>query len=1036
MKRSFAIIVIFVALAMLGCALIPRLTVKLMPSRTLPSLTVSFSMPNAASRVVEREVTAKLEGLLARIQGVKEIRSMSNNGGGSITIGFDKHTDMEHVRFEASTIIRQAWPELPSGVSYPSVSASRTISRSGRPVLSYTIISAGRASEIMKYAEENIRPVIGRIDGVDRVQIYGATPMEWRLTYDSDRLKALGLTPYQIQNAIASQSQRQFLGSGMTESGEWLALVCADSPDDRSEFDISQIYVSTADSTLVSLDRLVTAEHADAEPTSYYRVNGLTSIYCNIYATEDANQIDVAKRVRKAVAELDLPNGYAFKLNYDSTESISEELDKIYKRSGLTLLILLIFVAVITINLRYMTMIMISLMLSLGISVILFYFMGIEIQLYSLAGITISLNLMIDNIIVMGDHYRRRRDRRAFSAILAATLTTIGALGIVFFLDDDLRLNLQDFVAVVIINLMVSLAAALWLVPALMDRMGVVHRSKRLSRRRARIIARISRCYAWFIGFGRRWRWAFILAAILAFGLPVFMLPKEIDGCELYNKTFGSKTYNEKLRPWVDRIFGGALRLFVEDVYEGSYFNRDISEPVLQISASLPNGSTLEQMNGLVKKMERYVAEYSEVRQFRTDIYSPYQANISVQFTKEALRKGFQYRMKDLVISKALTLGGGSWSVYGLDDRGFSNNVSESAGSYQVKLVGYNYDQLEKMAEQFRTRLLSHKRIKEVTISSEFSWYKNLYTEYVLEPDREAMAREDVSASTLYRAMTPIFGRNIYCGTTDGGEQIYLSSRQGEEYDVWALMNIPFLSQSGRMFRVGDFASLERSTAPRSVEKENQQYLLCLQFDYIGSPLAGRKVLDKEMEEFSATLPVGFTISNAYNQYGWGNASATNYWLIVLIMVIIFFTTAVLFNSLRLPLIVIAMIPLSFVGVFLTFYLTGVNFDQGGFASLVLLCGITVNAAIYLINEYTRSGNYIRAFNVKIIPIMLTVVSTMLGFIPFLIGREAFWYPLAVGTIGGLATSFIALVIYLPLFVAARSGHRAAQSGTPAQRDR
>ena len=89
--RAFSIIVVFVALAILGCALIPRLAVKLMPSRTLPSLMVSFSMPDAAARVVEAEVTGKLESMLARIGGVREIKSTSTSGGGSITIGFDSH---------------------------------------------------------------------------------------------------------------------------------------------------------------------------------------------------------------------------------------------------------------------------------------------------------------------------------------------------------------------------------------------------------------------------------------------------------------------------------------------------------------------------------------------------------------------------------------------------------------------------------------------------------------------------------------------------------------------------------------------------------------------------------------------------------------------------------------------------------------------------------------------------------------------------------------------------------------------------------
>ncbi len=1017
MKRSFSIIVIFIALAVLGCALIPLLPVKLMPSRTLPSLTVSFSMPNIASRVVEREVTSKLEGLLARIQGVKEINSTSNNGGGSITIGFDKHIDMEQARFEASTIIRQAWSQLPDGVSYPTISASRTIAQSARPVLSYTLVAPDASSRIMRYAEDNIQPVIGRLKGVNRVQFSGATPMEWRLTYDSDQLRSLGLTPYHIQEAVASQSQATFLGSGKTASGEWLSLICSSSSANDEDFDIANIFVTAADSTVISLDRLLTAEYKEAEPTNYYRVNGLTSLYCNIYAEEDANQLEVAKKVREAIGELNLPAGYSMIINNDSTESISDELNKIYVRTGLTLIILLVFVALITLNLRYTLVIVISLGLSLAVSVIFYYLLGIEIQLYSLAGITISLNLMIDNIIVMGDHYRRKKNLRAFTAMLAATMTTIGALGIVFFLDDELRLNLQDFVAVVIINLTVSLVASLWLVPALIDRMAVYRNSKRLSRRRAKLILRLNNLYYRFICFARRRRVVFISLAVLAFGLPVFMLPKEIPGCEIYNETLGSRRYNEHIRPWVDRILGGSLRLFVEKVYSGSYFNREISDPVLQISASLPNGSTLTQMNNLVKRMEAFLSGFSEIKQFRTEIYSPYQANISVEFQHQYARNGFPYQLKSQVIRKALTLGGGSWSVYGLEDTGFSNNVRESAGSYQVKMMGYNYDELEALAEQFRQRLLSYRRIKEVTVSSDFSWYKNDYTEFILSLDRDAMARRNIDISTLYQALSPIFGRDIYCASTSDAENIFLSSRQSSDYDVWALINMPVVAKNNQTFRVGEIASIERTTAPKSVAKENQQYRLCLQYEYIGSFVQADKILEKEIEEFQKQLPIGYTITNLSGGYGWIKASASNYWLLVLIALIIFFTTAILFNSLRIPLIVISIIPLSFIGVFMIFYLTGMKFDQGGFAALVLLCGITVNAAIFLINEYTRTGNYFRAFNTKIVPILLTVLSTILGFIPFLIGHEAFWYPLALGTIGGLLTSLLALLLLLPLFL-------------------
>ena len=144
---------------------------------------------------------------------------------------------------------------------------------------------------------------------------------------------------------------------------------------------------------------------------------------------------------------------------------------------------------------------------------------------------------------------------------------------------------------------------------------------------------------------------------------------------------------------------------------------------------------------------------------------------------------------------------------------------------------------------------------------------------------------------------------------------------------------------------------------------------------------------------------------------------------------IIFFTTSILFNSLKQALAIIFVIPISYIGVFLTFYLFKLNFDQGGFASFVLLCGITVNASIYVLSEFnavrqrypklTAVRAFVKAWNAKVIPIFLTVVSTVLGFVPFMVGtgKEAFWFPLAAGTIGGLTMSVIGIFLFLPVFV-------------------
>ena len=1037
---SFTLIVTFVCLSLVGIALVPLLPVKLSPSRDMPGLSVSFSMSGNSARVVETEVTSRLEGMLSRVNGIRNITSTSDNGSGYIRIELDRYADIDATRFEVSTLIRQLWSQLPDGVSYPLISTQRSDDNASRPFMTYTLNAPATPIVIQKYGEERIKPLLSALNGVYKVELSGATPMEWRIVYDNVQLESTGISVQDILDAITERYGREFLGICELEKGgtsEWIRFVRT-TEGSTDGFVPSEIAVRSKDGSMIPLDRLVRVTRTEQEPTSYYRINGLNSIYLSITASETANQLALAEEVKKVVAEAEavMPPGYEMHTGYDATEYISKELDTIWFRTGITVLILLLFVALITRNMRYLFLIVTGLTVNIAVAAIFYYAFGLEIQLYSLAGITISLNLVIDNIIVMTDHILRRRNLKAFMSVLAATLTTIGALVIIFFLDEKIRLNLQDFAAVVIINLGISLLVALFFVPPMIEKTGLAGgkpRHVRMWVKRGAVY--FTRFYRGMIILLSRYRAVAFILLVLGFGLPVFMLPEKIEDAETkgrwaewYNRVFDNTTYREDIKPIVDKTLGGSLRLFAEKVYDGSYFNRDESEVVLYINATLPNGSTLEQMNALIKRMETYLSEFREIRQFQTSVYNARRAGIQVYFKKEHSHTGFPYVLKSNVISKSLTLGGGSWTVYGLQDQGFSNDVRESAGSFRVKMYGYNYDELSYWAEEMKKQLLTHRRIKEVNISSEFSWWKDDYTEFYLEFDKRRMAEENLTAYDLFAVLRPVFMRDQLAGSIlydNSLEYLRLSSRQSSDYDVWAFMAVPFVV-NGKQYKLSDLAVLAKSQAPKQVAKENQQYRLCLQYEYIGSSEQGRKLLDKDIELMKKRLPMGYTVESDSAYWSWGKDDNSQYWLLLIVISIIFFISAILFNSLSQPLAIIFVIPVSYIGVFLTFYLFGLNFDQGGFASFVLLCGITVNASIYILNEYNAIRRnfpklsplraYTKAWNVKVIPIFLTVMSTILGFVPFMIGdKTPFWFPLAAGTIGGLVMSVIGIFIYLPV---------------------
>jgi multidrug efflux pump subunit AcrB len=173
-----------------------------------------------------------------------------------------------------------------------------------------------------------------------------------------------------------------------------------------------------------------------------------------------------------------------------------------------------------------------------------------------------------------------------------------------------------------------------------------------------------------------------------------------------------------------------------------------------------------------------------------------------------------------------------------------------------------------------------------------------------------------------------------------------------------------------------------------------------------------------------AEMAVGYTVEKDSYQWTW-DKTKRQYGILVLLALVVYFITAIQFESLKQPFVIILMIPLSFIGLFLTFSTFNVYFDQGGYAAFILLGGLVVNACIYIVNDLNNTKHrilntrIIRAVSGKMTSIILIITATCLGLVPFLLGKanEVFWFGLAAGTIGGLVFSLILIFIALPVFL-------------------
>lgn len=1045
-NSAFRVILVMATLMLIGAAMIPLLNIQYSPGIRQKQITVWFNWPGASARVVEQEATSKIEGALAAISGIQEMYSASYKDGGSVSLAFKKEANMDAVRFDISSRIRQLYPSLPEGVSYPSLSTGMD-GESASPVLTYTINADLPTWQIEQYVEKNIAGPLSRVEGVNTVSVAGATPREWVVTFDPNRCAPLGIAGSDIVAAFNTRNRNDQLGLGMmpqngSDTLRQIRIGLKQAPLPPGEWD--RMAVKSVGGRIVRLGDIATVEHRQKLPETYYRINGLNNINLTVYAEKHVNTLVLTDILKEKVGQIrtGLPPGYSITLADDTSVYIRGELSKIYWRTGLSILILLLFVFLTSRSWRYLWMIVLTLACNVLVAFIFYNLFGLEIHLYSLAGITVSLGMIIDTSIIMIDHYGRFRNRRVFLAIMGALLTTIGALSIVLFLPESQRDNLVDFCAVIVINLVVSMFISVLFIPALLDKCpvyaGAKSGRKRFRTRAKRRVARFTALYARFLRRSRRLKWVYIVVAVLGFGLPVQMLPAKIEHknaperdstvwVRAYNATIGSDFYQQKAKTYVEAALGGALRLFAKDVYSSDFYN-DPERTKVIINASLPEGCTVHQLNETMRDMENFLSGFDEIDMFRTSITAYDNGQITVTFKPEAEKTGFAFRLKDLATTKAISLGGADWGIYGVG-QAFNNSLSSGWKSNQIVLRGYNYEQLYRYAEELVDSISVNPRVSEPEIMGRISYRGgDNRTEFYLDLNFDRFALYGLSPSEYYRTLSQqVYRSSLPSFYNDGQmEQAVLVSSEADRFDAWHMRN-DILAVGDRDVKLSELGTLVKRKSGNNIYKYNQQYSLIVAFDFVGSYELASRFTERHVERLKAELPVGYSVVNNRSGGWWGDSGGSPYWLLVLVIAIIYFICSVLFESLRQPLVIIVMIPISFIGVFLTFYLFELKFDQGGFASFVLLSGLVVNAGIYLINDYNifrRGGvapglvTYLRAYNRKIVPIMLTVLSTVLGLVPFVvISREPFWFSFAAGAMGGMLFSIVAILFFLPVFL-------------------
>ncbi|HSF55559.1 MAG TPA: efflux RND transporter permease subunit [Algoriphagus sp.] len=1025
----FRVLIAFVVLGILGFAVVPLLSVDLNPREREPVLTVRYGIPRSSPEIIEKLATSPLEGAFSQLTELKKITSVSNYDQGSITLWFDKKSDMELKKFEVLALIRQVYPQLDERLSYPVVTQSAQARDDFKtPILTYSVNGPFASFEIKKIADDVLKPALTQFAEVEEVQIRGANDLQVFVTFDVQKMQSFGISKTMLNTRITQAFGQQYPGTVYNNRGETL-FVTLDRKLNKLD-QLENLAILQTGGMEVRLRDIAQVTLEEAEATRFYRINGNNSVTLTAFNRDGVNKVLLAKTLKTAIesAKVNLPQGFEVRLENDDTEFLEKELDKIYKRSGLSILILIAFIFLINRNWRYLSILFLGIVVNLSLTAMVLYFLKVDIHMITIAGLTISFGLVVDNAIVMMDHLHKYRNRKVFLALLAASLTTVAALLMVLLLPEEDRKSLTEFSIVVSVMLGVSLLVALFFTPAFYEVLfkESVQKGRKLTLPKLRKRVDWLRRYELGIAFTAKYKKTFLTAILLLFGTPIFFLPAKWEGQEWYNKTVGNTFYQEEIRPYVDKALGGSLRMFVRGVYEKSSY-REPAKTKLYVSARLPFGNTLDQMDFIMREFETYLKGVEGIEQFVTYVISGQYAQIEITFKEQYENGALPYQLKGKLSVKSTDWSGAQWNIYGVGQGFYTGGGGEGIPSFRVEMKGYNFDELERQADALAKKLKQHKRIPEVNTNERLSYNEQKTQEYVLRLDQNQIALGETNQFEVLNTLQDLSkpqGPSSYLELADQNYGLMLREREAESFSKFDLEQKGLISGEDRILKVSDYGTLNLETTTNALHKEDRQYIRVVAFEYMGSAKFGNEYLDEVLEEMKVLMPIGYEAEK--QTWSWNSEKAQReYGLLGLLIVGIFFICTILFENFRQPFYIIFLIPISFIGLFLIFSLFDFYFDQGGYAAFVMLGGLAVNAGIFILNDFNNrktgvyNRNILKSVAGKAVPILLTVLSTCFGLVPFLIEgqNEIFWFSLAIGTIGGLVFSMVGVFWILPVLM-------------------
>jgi len=1042
--RAFSVIIFFFAFSFIGFLLIPLLPVRLMSERESRVIAIYSSYPGASAAQVEQDISLKVEGVIATLRGVNNIRTVSLPEQSSIAVTLDEDVNVREAKLEISTLVRQLYKSFPANVSYPLIIGNGGTTDGNiesRVMLSYTLSGPSTAKQLSEYFNRHMRAVFEHIDGVKKVLIRGIPKTQLVIRYDEEKMKSQGLSSGDISNAVGKYLRRQQLGKVSewdSEGREHRLYLTLSEMAEENQVNWQQVPVTNIAGHTVVLGDISNTQIEEEDVKGYLKVNGARAINIDLIASGYQDFLKAENGANKITQQLNerLPPQYKLILQENEVAQIKRQ------GSSVALRTLFVFLMALILGLTAMkgwwpsTIIILSQLCAIGIWCVFNYLLHYEINIHILVSLCIGLIFSISAVMIRMEFDNRCYAPSILNALIGGHIVLICSLCSMLVAGASLKSDNTERVGPLICYIITSFFITWLLVPALCEQLHI----KRKSHRYHRFNVAYRQLYVlFFYSILYRCRILLTIMLILLFGIPIFLLPQSMlqrnIWANLYNQTFGSDAYQYEIKPSSDKWLGGVLGVFINQKPK-PYHNTDgDGKTELHISMSTPSDVSSEKLGIIVQSFETYLSNMPQLSQFKSTISNGH-ARIEIQFKEEYQQSSFPFYLKAQLEEKAAGTGLVSFIITGIG-AGFDNVRRNDLGNYMISVAGYNYQQLYEMASDIRNMLLKQPRVKAAFIRNTTNSTENEGegVAYNLKINgKEGLIMTNAELSTIGRlASHASLGQTNIAVVSVGRQMVPVVLKAANTkniVDLWKLMHAPLMKDSTAYLTLLNIGTVDTISRSSGIIRENQQYTQVIHYTLLGDEQFGERFRDSMVVNIRASLPIGYNVSETETMEAL-SASRQLLWAFILSLAGIFVICSVVLNNLRQSMAITLTIIFSLIGIFINASLLNIQFKDC-YLTFFIGSGFVVTGSLLIVslyNELLLKGSSRRSALLMLIAVRLTGKKILLsaifcscGFLSFLniLETEMPAFLQITCLTGNILIALPAQLVLLPLFLQGR----------------